>query len=300
MQRLIALHHQNATEVVMAEQKPNNNQQLYYAGIAAIVIVVLLALWLLLAKDEEQEPAINLLPPVTTEPVAPQPEAEPEQDTAEPDTTTPLQEQLTEPEVSAPVSEPEPVLPALDESDAEVKQRLLALNWRSGLAGLFVTEEMLRNFVVQTDNTAQGQLAAGHSLLQPLEQKFALAEGDAMQLDESSFARYRPYIELIESVSAEQMLVLFNRYEPLLQQAYAELGYPDELFKNKLIAAIDVMLATPEVSYPLALERPSVVYVFADPAIEQLPAAQKQMIRLGPDNQQRFKAVLQRYKQLLQ
>lgn len=283
----------------MAEQKPNNNQQLYYAGIAAIVIVVLIALWLLLAKDDEPQPAINLLPPAT-EPVVPQPEVELGQEALEPDNTSPVNEQLTEPEVSAPVAEPEPVLPALDESDTEVKQRLLALNWRSGLGGLFVTEEMLRNFVVQTDNAAQGQLASGHPLLQPLEQKFALGEGDAMQLDESSFARYQPYIELLESAPPDQVLALFDRYEPLLQQAYAELGYPDELFKNKLIAAIDLMLATPEVSYPLALERPSVVYVFADPAVEQLPAVQKQMIRLGPDNQQRFKAVLQRYKQLLQ
>ncbi|WP_218141351.1 DUF3014 domain-containing protein [Rheinheimera pacifica] len=300
MQRLIALHRQIATEVVMAEQKPNNNQQLYYAGIAAIVIVVLIALWLLLAKDDEQEPAINLLPPAITEPVTPQPETEPEQDTLEPDTTEPSPEQVTEPGVTEAVAEPEVALPVLDESDAEVKQRLLALNWRSGLAGLFVTEEMLRNFVVQTDNIAQGQLATGHRLLRPLEQKFALGEGDPMQLNESSFARYQPYIQLIESVPAEQMLALFNRYEPLLQQAYAELGYPDELFKHKLIAAIDVLLETPEVSYPLTLERPSVVYVFADPAIEQLPAPQKQMLRLGPDNQQRFKAVLQRYKQLLQ
>lgn len=282
----------------MAEQRPTYNQQFYYAGIAATVIVVLLALWLLLAKDDKQEPAINLLPPAATEPVLPQPEPEP--DAPEPDTAVPEQEPLTEPEFSAPVAEPEPVLPALDDSDNEVKQRLLALNWRSGLAGLFVTEEMLRNFVVQTDNAAQGQLASSHPLLQPVEQKFALGEGDAMQLDESSFVRYQPYIELLESVPPEQMLALFNRYEPLLQQAYAELGYPDELFKNKLISAIDLMLATPEVSYPLALERPSVVYVFADPAIEQLPAVQKQMIRLGPDNQQRFKVVLQHYKQLLQ
>lgn len=285
----------------MAEQKPNNNQQLYYIGIAAIVIVVLVALWLLMAKEEKQEPAINLLPPVSTEPVMPEPEIEPEQNTTVPEEAAPVeQEQQPAPDITEPVAEPEPVLPVLDESDAEVKQRLLALNWRSGLAGLFATEEMLRNFVVQTDNIAQGQLAAGHPLLLPLEQKFALADGEAMELNDSSFARYQPYIQLIESVPAEQVLALFDRYEPLLQQAYAELGYPDELFKNKLIAAIDVMLATPEVSYPLALERPSVVYIFADPAIEQLPAAQKQMIRLGPDNQQRVKAVLQRYKQLLQ
>ncbi|HEX5792568.1 MAG TPA: DUF3014 domain-containing protein, partial [Rheinheimera sp.] len=119
------------------------------------------------------------------------------------------------------------------------------------------------------------------------------------QLDETSFKRYEPYIQLLESVEPAQLVQLFNRYEPLLQQAYAELGYPDQLFRNKVIAAIDELLATPEVTYPLELERPAVVYTFADPAIEQLPAAQKQMIRLGPDNQKKIKALLQRYRSAL-
>lgn len=285
----------------MTEQKSNNQQQLYYAGIAAVVVVVLLALWLLFSKEKTPEP-LTLLPPQLSEPapatepaVAPvADEPAPAQTPAEPEPTAALE---PEPE---PVLAPEPPLPALDNSDAEVQQRLLALNWRAGLAGLFVTEEMLRNFVVQTDNIAQGQLAVGHPLLQPLEQKFTLADGAVMQLGEQHFARYEPYIQLLESVPAAQLLPLFNRYEPLLQQAYAELGYPDELFKNKLLAAIAVLLETPEVQYPVQLVRPSVVYQFADPMLEQLSAAQKQMIRLGPDNQKRIKAVLRQYQQALQ
>jgi hypothetical protein len=285
----------------MTEQKNNNQQQLYYAGIAVVVVVVLLALWLLFSKEDTPEP-LTLLPPELSEPApATEPAAipvteEPEsaQTPAEPEPTVALE---PEPE---PVIAPEPPLPALDNSDAEVKQRLLALNWRAGLAGLFVTEEMLRNFVVQTDNIAQGQLAVGHPLLQPLEQKFTISDSDNMQLSEQHFARYEPYISLLESVPASQLMPLFNRYEPLLQQAYAELGYPDQLFKNTLLAAIDMLLATPDLSYPLQLERPAVVYTFADPAIEQLPPAQKQMIRLGPDNLKRVKAVLRQYKQALQ
>lgn len=285
----------------MTEQKNNNQQQLYYVGIAVVVVVVLLALWLLFSKEDKPEP-LTLLPPQlsepapATEPVATPVTEEPElaQTPAEPEPTVALE---PEPE---PVIAPEPPLPALDQSDAEVKQRLLALNWRAGLAGLFVTEEMLRNFVVQTDNIAQGQLAVGHPLLQPLEQKFTVSDGETMQLDQQHFSRYEPYIQLLESVPAAQLVPLFNRYEPLLQQAYAELGYPDQLFKNTLLAAIDMLLATPDLSYPLQLERPAVVYTFADPAIEQLPPAQKQMIRLGPDNLKRVKAVLRQYKQALQ
>ena len=282
----------------MAEQKPNNNQQLYYAGIAAVVVVTLIALWLLLGKDEQAQP-VNPLPPAVTEAPVQIPEPEPEQEpVTESAETAAAAEPVTA--VPEPIVELEAPLPALDESDPDVKQRLLALDWRAGLGGLFVTDDALRNFAVQIDNIAQGQLAASHPLLQPLEQSFSVADEDNMQLDDSSFARYQPYIQLLESVPPQQLVQLFNYYEPLLQQAYAEQGYPDELFKNKLIAAIDQLLATPEVEYPLALKRPSVVYIYADPAIEQLPAAQKQMIRLGPDNQKRVKAILIQFRQQLQ
>jgi hypothetical protein len=295
MQRFIAFHRYIASEEVMTEQKSNNSQQLYYAGIAAVVIVLLVALWWLFAP-QQPEPVVQAPAPVTVPAVIeaePQPEPEPAVDTGEAETAVTTQ---TEPEPAV----EEPVLPALEQSDVEVKQRLLALDWRPGLAGLFVTEDMLRGVVVQIDNIAQGQLVAGQPVLMPLEQRFSIEESKPLLLDEQSFGRYEPYIQLLESVPPQQLMPLFERYEPLLQQAYAELGYPDELFKNKLIAAIDLLLATPQVQYPLELERPSVVYIFADPAIEQLPAPQKQMIRLGPDNQQRVKALLQRYKQLLQ
>jgi hypothetical protein len=279
-------------------QNATPNRAAAYAGIAAIVVVVIIALWLMFSKENKPQQPLNLLPPEVAAPaqVEAEPLVEPEPEAA-PELVAPALEKAT----PAPVEVvAEPPIPALDHSDVEVKQRLLALEWRPGLAGLFMTEDMLRNFSVHVDNIAQGQLAKGHRLLQPLEQKFALADGETMQLDDNSFKRYTPYIQLLESVPPQQMIKLFNRYEPLLQQAYAEQGYPDQLFKNKLIAAIDMLLATPEVNYPLALVRPAVIYEFADPAIEQLPAAQKQMIRLGPDNQRRVKALLQQYRQLLQ
>ncbi len=282
----------------MAEQEPSKNQQLYLLAIAGVVIVILIALWLMFTKEKTVEPPVNLMPPVVNEPVQQAPEPEPVTEAVETAPETDITEPVTAAEPEATVA-PEPAIPPLDDSDAEVRQRLLSLDWRPGLASLFVTEDMLRSFAVQVDNIAQGQLAAGSAVLQPLEQKFTVGDGAQPQLDEASFKRYQPYVQLLESVKPAQLVALFNRYEPLLQQAYAELGYPDQLFKNKLIEAIDELLATPDVNYPLALERPAVVYIFADPAIEQLPPAQKQMLRLGPDNQRKIKALLQQYRALL-
>lgn len=280
----------------MADNSSGQSQQVYYAGIAVVALVVVAALWLLFAKPKPAEPVIKLMPPVEVEPAA----REVLEPTAIAEQTQPLQaddNDLSDDAVALP--EPEIVLPTLDESDVDVKQNLLSLNWKPGLASLFITENMLRSFVVQVDNIAQGQLAKGYPVLQPIEQSFNVPEGSDLLLTGDSFKRYEPYIQLLESVPPAQMLALFDRYEPLLQLAYAELGYPDELFKRKLVAAIDLLLDTPQVSYPITLVRPSVVYEFADAELEQLPAAQKQMLRLGPANQQKVKVLLRQYKQLL-
>lgn len=283
----------------MTEPKADSKQTLFYLAIFTLVAVALVALWLLLAKDSKtpdipvEQPAVQIQP-------QPEPAAEPD---PEPDVADLAKDVITkiEPDVKPePVLAPEPELPALDNSDAEVYQRLLALNWRPGLANLFVSEELIRNLVVQVDNIAQGQLASAHPLLQPLPDRFSVAPGLPLLLAEQNFARYQPYVQLLESVPPQQIVALFNRYEPLMQQAFAELGYPDDLFKNRLLQAIDVLLATPDVKYPLALEQPSVMYQFVDPQLEQLPAPQKLMLRLGPDNQQRIKLLLQRYKNALQ
>lgn len=282
----------------MAENSSGQGQQLYYVGIAAVAAVLLAALYFLIVKPKQPEPVINLMPPASIEPtVTARPEPEPVTEVEAPIETV-VPESAAEDETVTP--EPVLPLPTLDESDTEVKQHLLTLNWKPGLAGLFVTENMLRSFVVQVDNIAQGQLAKGYPVLQPLEQSFSLPEGSELLLTANSFTRYEPYIQLLESVPPAQMLALFDRYEPLLQLAYAELGYPDELFKHKLVAAIDLLLDTPQVSYPIALVRPSVVYEFADAELEQLPAAQKQMLRLGPANQKKIKTLLREYKKLLQ
>ncbi|GAB2934501.1 DUF3014 domain-containing protein [Rheinheimera gaetbuli] len=283
----------------MTEQKTGDSQTFFYLGIFAVIVAILAALWLLLTKEQSPLTVPVAIPPATMPVAQPEPEAviEPEPVAAPQPNAEPLVKPAAETE---PVTVPEPPLPALDDSDTEVTQRLLALNWRPGLANLFVSEDMLRNLVVQADNIAQGQLASGHPLLQPLQQRFSVPAGQPLLLAEESFARYQPYVQLLESVPPQQMIALFNRYEPLMQQAFSELGYPDDLFKNRLLQAIDVLLATPELQYPLQLERPSVMYQFADPQLEQLPAAQKLMLRLGPDNQKRIKALLKDYKKALQ
>ncbi|OBP15631.1 hypothetical protein A5320_09960 [Rheinheimera sp. SA_1] len=191
-------------------------------------------------------------------------------------------------------------LPALDESDGVVKQKLLALPWQAGLSSLFVGEEMVRRFVVQIDNIAQGRLVPEQALFKGLTQDFkATQTGQQYQLDIANYQRYQRHLELLESAPQAEVVALFNQLYPLMQQAYLELGYPDAQFRDRVQQAIQQLLAAPEIADGPMLALDSVQYTFADAEIEQLSMAHKQMVRLGLKNQQRLKLLLAAYQPLL-
>jgi len=191
-------------------------------------------------------------------------------------------------------------LPTLDESDVVVKQKLLALPWKAGLSSLFVSEEMVRRFVVQIDNIAQGRLVPEQALFKGLTQDFkATPNSQQYQLDVANYQRYQRYLELLESAPKAEVVALFNQLYPLMQQAYLELGYPDAQFRDRVQQAIQQLLAAPEIADGPMLALESVQYTFADAEIEQLSMAHKQMVRLGLKNQQRLKLLLVAYQPLL-
>lgn len=191
-------------------------------------------------------------------------------------------------------------LPALDESDDVVKQRLLALPWKAGLSSLFVSEELVRRFVVQIDNIAQGRLVPEQALFKGLTQDFkATQNGQQYQLDVANYQRYQRYLDLLESAPKTEVVALFNQLYPLMQQAYLELGYPEAQFRERVQQAITLLLAAPEIADGPMLTLDSVQYTFADGEIEQLSMAHKQMVRLGLKNQQRLKLLLAAYQPML-
>ncbi|KKO47381.1 hypothetical protein WG68_01765 [Arsukibacterium ikkense] len=285
----------------MTAQPSGSGQQLYYAGIAAVILVILLALWLLLkpAGVPESSAPVPVAEPVPRLVVAPEPIAVPEPD-SEQEPVVSAEPELIVPE---PAAEPEPEpLPELEQSDPLLKRELLQLDWPPGLAGLINTEQMVRNLVVTIDNLAQQQLVTNHPVVAPLDRPFqALAEpdGERYQLDPAGYQRYEPYLRLLETAEPEKMLKVLQRYQPLFEQAFAELGYPDLSFQQRLQQALQQFLAIEPIMVDTTLLRPSVAYTYADPAVESRSALQKQIIRMGPANHQRLRVVALRYQALL-
>ncbi|MCB1845033.1 MAG: DUF3014 domain-containing protein, partial [Halioglobus sp.] len=114
-----------------------------------------------------------------------------------------------------------------------------------------------------------------------------------------NYDRYKVFVEELVSADLQQAADVYRRYYPLFQKSYVGLGYPDAYFNDRLVEVIDHLLATPDVSEPVMLVRPHVMYQFADNKLESLSSGQKLMIRIGPAHRARIKETLRQFRAMV-
>ncbi|SEK38939.1 Protein of unknown function [Colwellia chukchiensis] len=261
-----------------------------WAVIAIIIAVIIALVVYFYVLSEEESAVITEQAPVA---VATEPEPEP---LPEPEPEVIAPELLPEPVSKTPIK-PEIMLPTLDESDTWFEAKLPSLTWRKELLKLMVTDDIIRRFVVFTDNFSQGNLAYEHTPLIAPKTKFAALEaqsdtGAKWQWDESNTRRFSVYVDLLRSMDSETLIQWYLELKPLIDQAYAELGYPDTDFTQVLYSAISKVLDMEIPKAEPALTRPSVMYKYQDPSLESLDDAEKLMLRLGKENLLVIKSVL--------
>jgi hypothetical protein len=264
--------------------------------VVVAVVALALYLWWRPEAQEAAKPPPVAPPRVEVPPAAPPP-AEP------PPVQHPIEQAQPGPEAPAPAVAPPP-LPTLGESDKVVQETLLGLVGREAVLRFFNVGDYIRRFVVTVDNLPHKRAAVRLWPVNPTPGRFVVAEtGDATTLSAENFKRYAPFVHLVESVDTEKAVALYVRFYPLIQEAYEELGYPGKYFNDRLIEVIDHLLATPDLAGPIRLtlpkvegsiklDRPWVLYEFADPELEARSAGQKILLRMGIDNATRLKAKL--------
>lgn len=196
-------------------------------------------------------------------------------------------------------------LPALAESDKRVSELLAELLGSDKVASFLVTEGFVRRVVATVDNLGRAQAPSRMWPVQPMPQRFAVdGEGDApTTVAAANAARYGAFLTFAEAVPLAPAVALYARLYPLFQQAYEELGYPRRYFNDRVVAVLDHLLLAPEPKGPLRVKlvpvntevpnlRPWVRYEFADPALESLSSGQKVLVRMGPANAARAKALI--------
>jgi hypothetical protein len=157
-----------------------------------------------------------------------------------------------------------------------------------------------KKMVATVDSLARSDVAARMNPARPPAGDFAVAgEGDAIVLGAANFARYAPWVELVDSLDAQSTAALYRRLYPQFQAAYEHLGNPDRYFNDRVVEVIDHLLSAPEGPATIPLVRPNVFYEFADPALERQSAGRKLLLRMGPGNAARVKAKLREVRGLI-
>ncbi|EHL24423.1 hypothetical protein KYG_02792 [Acidovorax sp. NO-1] len=199
----------------------------------------------------------------------------------------------------------DPALPALAQSDQRVAELLTELLGSDKVATFLLTEGFVRRVVATVDNLGRAQAPSRMWPVQPMPQRFVVDGGGGAPttVANANAARYSAFLAFAEAVPLEPAVALYARLYPLFQQAYEELGYPRRYFNDRLVAVLDHLLLAPEPKSPLRVKltpvntdvpnlRPWVRYEFVDPALESLSSGQKILVRMGPANQARAKALV--------
>jgi hypothetical protein len=184
-------------------------------------------------------------------------------------------------------------LPELNESDGPMLEALDQLFGDVAVKQMLVPENIIRHLVVTVDNLPRQKVAVEKRPLKAVPGQTAVStQGDVITLSDKNFARYGPYVQIARNMDTHALADLYFRFYPLFQQSYEDLGYPGQYFNDRLVQSIDGLLATPDVKGPITLVQPRVFYEFADPKLEALPAGQKILLRMGPENAAVMKAKL--------
>lgn len=188
---------------------------------------------------------------------------------------------------------------------------LVDLFGRKAVLSMFQLDDFPRRFVATVDNLGTVRAPSRVWPVVPASGRFTVepsAGGQAIGVDNAQ--RYASFVGLVDGVDPRRAAQTYRQLYPLFQQAYADLGYPNRYFNDRLVDVIDLLLATPDldappkvhlppINGPVRPERPWVLYEFDDPALASLTAGQKMMLRLGPTNARRMKAKLVEFRRLV-
>ncbi|RPH46508.1 MAG: DUF3014 domain-containing protein [Burkholderiales bacterium] len=248
-------------------------------AVVAALIVVVLGAWYALTQRTDPQPS-----PVATAPQAapaPAPAAP-----TEPAVAHPLPGLVPEAAMAAPV-EPSP------DALAAFQRDLAALGDAGVLARFIDPASIVRRVVSTVDNLASDELPMRARAVNATPGAFGVQrQGETLVVDPANARRYEPFVAWVESIDTKRAVDLYVRHYALFQGEYRGQGSPNRYFNDRLVAAIDHLLATPEPAGAIGLVQPKVQYRHADPALESLSAGQKALLRTGPQNVARLKARL--------
>lgn len=188
----------------------------------------------------------------------------------------------------------EPIEVELSKSDEVVRKLVKELSSRPEVARWLLTDNLIRRFVTAVDMIANGISPKKPVDFIELRGNFQVDKAEGQEfIDPKSYQRYERIAGIFASLDAKGFVTLYRQLRLPIQQAYRELGYPEEDFNLTLKKAIISLLETPVVEDRIYVDKDVLTYTMENPELEDLTPAQKHLLRMGPDNMRAVQAKLQ-------
>lgn len=193
--------------------------------------------------------------------------------------------------------EPQPSRPDIDPATA-LRQAAAGLSRRAEWARWLLEPRLISRLAAAVNRVAEGESPRPLLLFLAPAAPFTTVsrEGKLFATPEDS-ARYDLAVKVVTAVDLLRAARAYDRLQPLFQAALREIARPGARFTAVLHRAIHELLATPvPATEPELVERGAVTR-YAEPGLERLAPAQKQLLRLGGANAralQRWLAALDR------
>lgn len=176
-------------------------------------------------------------------------------------------------------------VPPLADTDPLVRELIRQITSHPRIAAWLATDGLIRAMTVGIENVASGTTpAARFQVFRPASSFETIARDGAVRINPRSYQRYDELADAMASIDAPGAARLYATLKPRFEEAYRELGYPDTPFDRTLERAIVQLLKTPVPDGAGRLEPKGIGYGYADPALEGMTGAQKQLLRTGPRN----------------
>jgi hypothetical protein len=244
-------------EVSMAE----HNRTIIGIFAALLIIVIVAFAWWWLSRGGDEGPVEALVQPTPT---------------AVPVPTPSLEERLSERLAGT----------TLSTSDAVIRELASGLSSNPKFAAWLVNDDLIRRFTAAVDNIAAGQSPRDQlEFLRPKKGfKVKPTGDDTFVIDPASYDRYDAVAAVFAGLDTDGTIALYRELKPLIDDAYAEISPPGRRFNDRLDKAFDQLLAVPVLEGPQEVEQLIVTYAWSDDELEGLSAAQRQFLRMGPEN----------------
>ncbi len=181
------------------------------------------------------------------------------------------------------------ILPALNESDSFLRDSLTNISSDSSFIRWITKDDLFRRAASYFDGLSRGVILNKIFPLNTPEGEFTVHKtGNELLLNAGNYERYNKTISVILGLNMELIAEIFHTTRPLLEAAFAEMGYSSRQMDGIILQSIEQILSTPIIARPIALSQESVLYQFADPDLENLSPIQKQLLRTGPENTQKL------------